>query len=394
MDGLKIKENIYYVGVQDWDRSLFDELIPLPDGTSYNAYIIIGSEKTVLIDTAEPYKKEQFYNNLDRLELEKVDYIVSNHAEQDHSGLLKDVLDKYPDSKLVTNAKCRDFLKDLLLIEDDKFHVIEDRETLSLGDKTLEFILFPWVHWPETMLTYLKEDKILFPCDLFGSHLATTDLFVTDRDKVYKDAKRYYAEIMMPFRNIIKKNIGIIEDLDIEIIAPCHGPLYNEPGFIIDAYKEWISDEIKNEVIIPYVSMHGSTEAMIEYIINRLTEKQIPVKPFNLTKSDIGELAIELVDAATVIIGTPTVLAGGHPAVANAVFLLNALKPKVQNIGIVCSYGWGGKAIEQIKNMITYKKMDIFEPVYVKGHPKKDDYKQLDNLVEEIIKKHKGVKLV
>ena len=385
----EIKKDIYYVGAIDWDRRLFDELIPLPDGTSYNSYLIKGIEKTALIDTVDPSMEDDLIENLKGTE---IDYIIANHAEQDHSGALPRMLEKYPDAKIVTNPKCKTMLMDLLHIPNDKFVTVNDGETLSLGDKTLEFIYAPWVHWPETMLTYLKEDKILFTCDFLGSHLATSDLFVTDESRVYEAAKRYYAEIMMPFRTTIRKNLEKIKDLEIDIIAPSHGPLYDNPGFILDAYRDWSSDRVKNEVVIPYISMHGSTKEMIDYFVDALIERGITVKPFNLTKTDIGELAMALVDTATVVVGSPTVLVGPHPNVVYAVYLLNVLRPKVKFASIIGSYGWGGRMVEQITEMLTNVKIEILDPVMVKGLPKKEDFKELDRLADEILNKHRGIK--
>ncbi len=385
----EIKKDIYYVGAIDWDRRLFDELIPLPDGTSYNSYLIRGSEKTALIDTVDPSMEDVLIKNLKDV---KIDYIIANHAEQDHSGALPRMLEKYPDAKIVTNPKCKTMLMDLLHIPNDKFVTVNDGETLSLGDKTLEFIYAPWVHWPETMLTYLKEDKILFTCDFLGSHLATSDLFVTDESRVYEAAKRYYAEIMMPFRTTIRKNLEKIKDLEIDIIAPSHGPLYGNPGFILDAYRDWGSDRVKNEVVIPYISMHGSTKEMIDYFVDALIERGITVKPFNLAKTDIGELAMALVDTATVVVGSPTVLVGPHPNVVYAVYLVNVLRPKVKFASIIGSYGWGGRMVEQITEMLTNVKIEILDPVMVKGLPKKEDFKELDRLADEILNKHRGIK--
>jgi len=385
----EIKKDIYYVGAVDWDRRFFDELIPLPDGTSYNAYLIKGSEKTALIDTVDPHMEDVLIDNLKDV---KIDYIIAHHGEQDHSGALPRILEKYPDAKIVTNPKCKTILMDLLHIPDDKFITVNDRETLSLGDKTLEFIYAPWVHWPETMLTYLKEDKILFTCDFLGSHLAVSDLFVTDESRVYEAAKRYYAEIMMPFRTTIRKNLEKIKDLKIDIIAPSHGPLYDNPEFILDAYRDWSSDEVKNEVVIPYISMHGSTKEMIDYFVDALIERGITVKPFNLTKTDIGELAMALVDTATIVVGSPTVLVGPHPNVVYAVYLVNILRPKVKFASIIGSYGWGGRMVEQIAGMLTNVKVEILDPVIVKGLPKKEDFKALDRLADEILSKHRGIK--
>ena len=386
----EIKPDIYYVGAIDWDRRLFDELIPLPDGTSYNSYLIKGSEKTALIDTVDPSKAHELMKNLE-VSGGKLDYIIANHAEQDHSGTIPEVLKQYPKARVVSTPKCKAMLIDLLHVPENKFIEVNDGDTLSLENKTLEFIHAPWVHWPETMLTYLKEDKILFTCDFLGSHLATSKLFVEDEGMVYKAAKRYYAEIMMPFRTSIRKNLEKISGLSIDMIAPSHGPIYKNPEFIINAYREWISDDVKNEVVLAYVSMHGSTAALVDYFIDLLMKKGIEVKPFNLTVSDIGELAMAMVDAATIIIASPTVLAGAHPSAIYAAYLANALRPKAKFASIIGSYGWGGKMVEQIAGMIKNLGVELIEPVIVKGYPRHEDFKLLDKLADEIKNRHENV---
>lgn len=390
----KIKENVYAIGVQDWDRELFDEIIPLPNGTSYNSYLIKGSEKTVLIDSTDPSKTQELMKALKQFGVETLDYLVANHAEQDHSGSISCVLYKYPEAKVVTNEKCKQFLKDLLLLEDDVFTVVGDGDTLSLGDKTLEFILAPWVHWPETMLTYLREDKILFPCDLFGSHLATTMDYVGEDEVVLHGAKRYYAEIMMPFRNVIKGHMEKLKNYDIEMICSSHGPLYDKPSFIMDAYNKWISDEVQDKVIIPYVSMHGSTKAAVEELVELLTKRGVDVKPFNLTNTDVGELAISLVDAATIVVATPTFLVGPHPSVLYAVALVNALRPKTRYLAVVNSYSWGGTVVDNLKSMMSALNAELLEPVQVKGYPDEEDMDNLKKLADDIVKKHKEDKLI
>ncbi len=390
----ELRPGIYSAGAIDWDRRLFDELIPLPDGTSYNAYLIRGESKVALLDTVDPSKDYELVNNLEKLGIHNIDFIISHHAEQDHSGTIPLILKMYSNAKVVTNPKCKSMLMDLLLIPDEKFITVNDGETLSLGDKTLQFIYTPWVHWPETMSTFLREDKILFSCDFFGSHLAASDLTVTDIPRVYESAKRYFAEIMMPFRPAIRKNLEKIKDLDIKMIAPSHGPVYSQPKFILDAYQDWVSDRVKNEVVIPYVSMHGSTRRMVDYFVHALMERGITVKPFNLTRTDIGELAMALVDAATVVIASPTVLVGPHPSALYAAYLTNLLKPKVKFASIIGSYGWGSKMVEQITGSLTNLKVELLEPVITKGHPQEEDFKALDRLADEIRKKHEEQKLV
>ena len=387
MKARQIKKNVYWVGAIDWDRRLFDALIPLPDGTSYNAYLVQGSQKVALIDTVNPSMTEVLMAYLENVPV--VDYVIANHAEQDHSGSIPRVLAKYPDAKVVTTPKGQDMLVALLLISEDRFITVSDGETLSLGDKTLEFIHAPWVHWPETMLTYLREDKILFPCDLFGSHLATTDLYVRDGGQIYEAAKRYYAEIMMPFRATIQKNLEKVKDYAIDIIAPSHGPMHDRPEFILEAYHSWAFDEPKNIVVLPYISMHGSTQRMVEYFVGTLTDKGVTVKQFNLTATDIGKLAMALVDAATMVIGTPTVLVGPHPNVAYAAFLANALRPRLRFVSIIGSYSWGSKAVEQLAGMIPNLKAEVLDPVIIKGLPRDEDFRALDALAKTIVDKHK-----
>jgi flavorubredoxin len=384
-----VKENVYSVGAVDWDRRLFDELIPLPDGTSYNAYLIVANGKTVLIDTVDPTMTDVLMRNLDELNIKSIDYVITNHAEQDHSGSLPAVLSRFPNAVVVCTPKCKPLLIELLLIPEHKIKTVADGETISVGGKTFEFIHAPWVHWPETMFTYLREDRILFTCDFFGSHYATSDLFVTNEAVVYEAAKRYYAEIMMPFRAVIPKHLERIKPLRIDIIATSHGPIYDKPQFIIDAYKDWVLGEPKNIVVLPYISMHGSTRAMVKYFVDALAEKGVTVKQFDLARTDIGKLAMALVDAATIVIGTPQVLFGAHPNVAYAVFLANVLHPKLKFASVIGSYGWGGKMLEQITAMLPNLRLELIPPVVIKGYPKEDDYRALDKLAEAIFNKHK-----
>jgi flavorubredoxin len=349
------------MGAQDFDRRLFDELIPLPDGTSYNAYLVRGSEKVALIDTV------------------------------DHSGSVPALLDRYPNATVITTPKARPMLVEHLHIDPERIVTVEDGETLSLGDRTLEFIHAPWVHWPETMLTYLKEDKILFTCDFLGSHLATTELYGREKERVYEAAKRYYAEIMMPFRAMIKDHLEKLKNYEIEIVAPSHGPLYDDPAFILDAYRGWVLDPPKNLVVLPYVSMHGSTGGMVDRLISALANRGVQTEPFNMTVTDLGRLATTLVDAATVVFATPTLLAGPHPSIVSATYLVNALRPKLKHAAVIGSYGWAGKSVETIVGLTSKLKIEWFDPVMVKGLPDRATFEALDRLAESIATRHQSL---
>jgi flavorubredoxin len=387
-----IKEGVCWMGAVDWERRLFDSLIPLPDGTSYNAYLIEGSEKTALLDTVDPPKSHELLAQLEKVTA--IDYIVSHHAEQDHSGSIPNVLKRFPDAKVVASGKAKGMLIDLLEIPEDAFVAVEDGGTLSLGDKTLKFIYTPWAHWPETMVTYLEEDRILFSCDFFGSHIAASNLYVTDEGRVYEAAKRYFAEIMMPFRNVIEKNLDKLADYDIQMIAPSHGQIYERPEFILNAYREWVTGAPHNLVVLPFVSMHGSTRLMVDHLASGLVERGVSVELFDLPVTDIGKLAMALVDAATIIVGAPTVLTGPHPMAAYAAFLANALRPRAKFVSIIGSYGWGGKTVETLAGMIPNLKAEVLDPVLCKGVPLKPDLEALDRLADTIAQKHRENGLV
>lgn len=385
----KICDGVQWMGAVDWNRRLFDSLIPLPDGTSYNAYLIQGSKKTALIDTVDPAMADVLTFQL--ANVGEIDYIVSQHAEQDHSGTIPLILEMYSQSIVVCSQKAKDLLVDHLEIPAERIKTVEDGEILSLGDKTLRFIHTPWVHWPETMVTHLPEDRILFTCDFLGSHIAMSDLYAGEDPYVIEAAKRYYAEIMMPFRKMIQNNLKKLREIEFDLIAPSHGPIYNHPERILSAYEDWASDQVSNHVVIPYISMHGSTETMVDYLVAALADRGVTVQKFELTTTDIGKLAMALVDAATIVIGTPTVHVGPHPSVFSATHLANALRPKLKYAAIIGSYGWGTKAVEQISGLIPNLKVEILGTVMCKGRPKDETFAALDALADAIRDKHSTI---
>ena len=382
----EIVPGVLAVGVQDFDRRLFDALIPLPDGTSYNAYLVRGGDKTALIDAVEPSKLDVLMATL--RDVPRIDYLVSNHTEQDHSGGIPWVLERYPGVELLASEPAKPMLVHHLGLAEGRIRTVADGEKVQLGQKTLRFIYTPWVHWPETMSTYLEEDRILFSCDWFGSHMASTELFVDGADAVREEAKRYYAEIMMPFRKIVQTNLDKVADLHIRLIAPSHGPVYRDPGSIIAAYRDWTDDRPHNSVVLPWVTMHGSTTIMVERLVAGLAERGVQVFPFNMAVADVGQLAMRLVDAATIIVAGPTVHAGPHPAVLNAAVLANELRPKVRFASVVGSYGWGGRMIEVIKGAMTNLKLEFLEPVIARGLPKAADLEAVDKLADAVVRKH------
>ena len=386
MTAREIKPGVHAIASVHWERRLFDSLIPLPDGTSYNAYLVKGSAATALVDTTDPDLRNDLLDQL--ADVATVDYLVSNHTEQDHSGLLPELMARYPKAVLLCSAKAQDLLSTHLGIPAERLRVVKDGEEVSLGDKTLRFVYTPWVHWPETMCTYVPESKLLFSCDFFGSHLATSDIFVTDKAQTLRAAKRYFAEIMMPFRAAIQGNLKKVEALDFDMIAPSHGPVYDDPAFIVEAYREWTSPKLRNEVCLPYVSMHGSTKLMVHHLVDALVKRGVKVHAFELTVTDIGDLAMSLVDAATLIAATPTVHVGAHPAIYYASYIANMVRPKLKYAAVIGSYGWASKAVDQVAGQIPNLKVQILGTVMQKGLPTAETYAKPDELADAVAKAH------
>ncbi len=390
----EIKKDIFYCGLNDYDRTIFDELIPLEHGTSYNSYLVKGSDKVALIDTMYPPKTDEYLKNLDANNVDKVDYIIANHGEQDHSGSIPALLEKYPNAVVVTNAKCKENIKEMLHVSDEKIKVINDQEELSLGNKTLRFIIAPGVHWPDTMFTYLVEDNLICTCDFLGAHYTFEDIFADDSKELEHSAKRYYAEIMMPFRTMCKKYTKLVRDLNPEMILPSHGPVYKNPKFILDLYTDWAADEGKNLVLMPYVSMYGSVEEMVDYLADKLQAYGIKTEKFDIVTGDLGDLAMGLVDATTIVLGSSMVLAGPHPMAFNIAYLASVLRPKAKCATFLGSYGWGGNLFGKLGELLAGLKLDVIEPLLVKGKPKEEDFKRLDQIAESILAKHKELNLL
>lgn len=390
----EIKNNVFYCGLNDEDRVIFDELIPLEHGTSYNSYLVIGSEKTAIIDTMYPPKSEEYLKNLDENGVTKVDYLIANHGEQDHSGTLPKLIEKYPEAKVVTNPTCKTNLMEMLFIPEDRIMTIKNEEELSLGDKTLKFIFAPNVHWPDTMFTLIKEDNLLCTCDFLGAHYTFDDVFAVPSEELEKSAKRYYAEIMMPFRVMCKKYTKMIKDMNVDMILPSHGPVHKNPDYILDLYTDWTSDLGKNLVLLPYVSMYGSTEDMIDYLKSELAKHGIESIKHDIITDDLGDLAMALVDGTTIVLGTSMVVAGPHPASVNIAYIASILKPKAKFASFVGSYGWGGNLFGVLGDILAKLRLDVIEPVMVKGKPTTDDFKKLDDMVQSIVEKHKSLGLL
>ncbi len=386
MNARKIRDGIFWMGAVDWDRRWFDALVPTPQGTSYNAWLVRGTGKTVLLDTVDDSMVDALMSQL--VAVPHLDYVVAHHAEQDHSGALPHVLARYPEAVVLCTPKAAGMLADLLPVPAERIRPVADEEILDLGGRTLKFLHMPWVHWPETMTSYLVEDRVLFSCDLFGAHLATADLFVAP-DAILEPAKRYYAEIMMPFRAQVAKHLDRLSSMPLDLICPSHGPAHDDTLFIRSAWQNWAVSAPQDRVVVPYVSMHGSTRRMVDHLVGALSARGFSAEPVNLLVTDLGALAMALVDASTVVFATPVVLNGLHPLVQSAAYVAGALKPKTRFAATISSYSWGGKADDQVRALLSGLKAEFLPPVACKGAPKTGDFAALDALADAIVARHR-----
>lgn len=384
---IKLSENVYWVGVRDWNRRIFDSLIPLPKGTSYNAYLIIGSKGRALIDTVNPGFEQELEDKIRSIiSPEEIDYVIMNHAEPDHAGAIPHIMKLAPRSKLVATARGSKMAQIYYRVPADRIKAVLDNEVISLGDKTLRFIEAPMLHWPETMFTYLEEDGILFPCDFFGSHLAG-GVYSDEVEDLIVHAQRYWGEIMMPYRAMAQRALEKISGLNIKVIAPSHGPIHRKPEVIMGAYRRWAAGETKRKVTVAYVSMWGSTDAMVRQAAETLALEGVEVAFHNLVVADIGDVAKDLVDSRAVVIGAPTVLGGAHPLAIYAAYLLKALRPPTRFAVILSSYGWGGGAVRQIQEIIRDLKIEVVGALEINGPPTEEHMKQIAEISRLLIKK-------
>jgi len=354
---MEISNDIYWVGAIDWDvRNFHGHTYTTKRGTTYNAYLIID-DKVTLIDTVYgPFKDEMIKNISKIIPVSKIDYIITNHVEMDHSGALIDILSLSPKAKVFGTQKCKEGLLGHYHTDLD-FEVIKTGDTLQLGKKTLSFIEAPMLHWPDSMFSYLVEDQILLPNDAFGQHYATKEMFddEVNEDALMDEAAKYYANILWPLSTLVLKKIEEVSNLNIpiKIIAPSHGVIWRkDPAKIINAYLSWAGNHTKSKVVVVYDTMWGSTAKMADKIKEGLVDSKIEVKLFDINKDDHTLIFKEMLDAKGYIFGSSTHDNNMLPAIASFLELLKGFKPK-NRIGCVFgSYGWAGGAVGEIEGIL------------------------------------------
>jgi len=388
-DVVEISRGVFWVGIKDRDRRLFDALIPLPEGTTYNAYLVVGDKKRALIDTVNPGFEKALEDKIRQIrDPSGLDYVIMNHAEPDHGGAIPHMMAVAENAKLVTSKVGVRMAHTYYKVPENRTIAVAEGDTISLGDKTLRFIDAPMLHWPETMFTYLPENKILFPCDFFGAHV-TRGFHDHEVDDLIAQAQRYFGEIMMPYSNMAQKALQKVKALEIDSIAPSHGPVYRDPQRILEAYDRWSNGETKQKATIAYVSMWNSTEKMVNAIAETLASEGIETVKHNLTSADTGDLARDLVDSMAIVLGAPTVLGGVHPLGLQATYLVKALHPPARFAVILSSYGWAGGAIKHIQETLGPSRTEIVGTIQVNGPPSEKDIARIVELGKALAAKIK-----
>ncbi|MCR6544764.1 FprA family A-type flavoprotein [Dehalobacterium formicoaceticum] len=384
MKAVKVKDNIYWVGGIDWDIRNFHGYLT-PRGSTYNAYLIID-EKITLVDTVKHYLFDEMLERISSvIDPQKIDYVVSNHVEMDHSGGLPKTMALLPKAKLVTSASGEKGLK-AHYSGDWDYMVVKSGDTLNLGSRNLTFVQTPMVHWPDNMVTYLGEDRILFSNDAFGQHIASPERF-DDEMKLgilLEEAGKYYANIVFPYGSQVQKALEAVATLDIEIIAPSHGIIWrSQIPAILEEYKKWAGNETENKAVIVYDSMWGSTEKMAYAIYRAFEAKGVKTRVMNLKVDHISEVIPEVLTAKYICVGSPTLNNNMMPTVAAFLTYMKGLAPK-NRIGLAFgSYGWGGQSVGQVEEVLQGAGFQIMEQAKLNYVPTADQLEAITRKIEE-----------
>ncbi|MBP7651802.1 FprA family A-type flavoprotein [Candidatus Dependentiae bacterium] len=374
MNAIKIKENIYWVGGIDWDLRNFHGYLT-QRGSTYNAYLIID-EKIVLIDTVKHYLKDELLKRISSvIDPSKIDYIISNHVEMDHSGAIPSVKEIAKGAKIITSPNGLKGLK-AHYKNDYDFVVVKSGDKLNIGKRELQFVLTPMVHWPDNMLTYLPEEKILFSNDAFGQHIASSERFDNEYrlDIIMEEAKKYYANIVLPYGQQVQSALKTAGSLKIDVIAPSHGIIWrNNISEIISSYQKWSGNETENRALIIYDTMWGSTKKIAFAIQDKFEEKGIKADMFNLQFNHISDIMSELLTAKYICVGSPTLNNNILPTISGFLTYLKGLSPK-NRIGLAFgSFGWGGQSVGIIEEQLKLCGFDIIPSIKVQYIPD-DEY--------------------
>jgi anaerobic nitric oxide reductase flavorubredoxin len=388
MPPIEIKPNIYWIGVNDRTTDLFEGLWPITqEGVSYNAYLI-DDEKKAIVDLAKAFKTDEFFEQIDQVtDVSRLDYVIVNHMEPDHSGVLKTLKRIAPQVTILGTEKTRALLESFYSITDG-VRVVQDGETLSLGGHTLKFVHTPFVHWPETMMTYETGEQILFSCDAFGSYGAFRGAIFDDEcidpDFYEREALRYYVNIVAVFSRPVLRAIDKLADVDLSVIAPSHGLIWRkDPGHIVDLYKKWAeyaTGPTETGITLLYGSMYGNTEKMMNAVAQGVSEEDVSVSVFDVTHTHASYILPSLWTQRGVIVGAPTYEGSLFPPMVQVLEMAAVKKIQNKKVARFGSYGWSGGAQRRFEQLIELLKWELVDSFEFIGGPTEEDLKRGEEL--------------
>jgi flavorubredoxin len=392
MEPVKVKDDIFWVGAIDWDLRNFHGY-STGRGSTYNSYLILD-EKTVLVDTV----KKPFFGELsERLgkvaDLSKIDYIVSSHSEMDHSGSLPEIMKLCPQATVITSPNGEISLREHYG-HDWKIKTVNTGDRISLGKRTLEFVLMPMVHWPDSMASYIESDKLLLPNDAFGQHIASTERFDSQLgwDILQGEAAKYYANIVFPYGAQVAKALDAVSGLDVDMIAPSHGIIWQKHiGKIVEAYRKWSANKTEEKAVVVYDTMWHSTERIAAAIFSAFEKKGIKAVPMNLATNHISDVMTEVLTAEYICAGSPTMNNGLLPQAAAFLTYMKGLAPKGRKALAFGSYGWGGQSVDQIEEIFKSCGFETFDKIKLKWVPSKAVLEDVTKKVMVCIDQRRGL---
>jgi flavorubredoxin len=393
MQPVKLRENIWWVGGIDWDLRDFHGYVT-QRGSSYNAYLIID-EKITLIDNVKYYLYDEMIKRISHIiDPKKIDIIVQNHVEMDHSGGMPHLMDLIPNVTIYTNAMAIKGLK-MHYKKDWNFQEVKTGDVINIGKHNLTFLTTPMVHWPDNMVTYCPEEKILFSNDAFGQHIASSERLEVDYplNIVMEEARKYYANIVMPYGKQVQKVLEAAAPLDINMICPSHGLVWTEHiPQILASYKNWAYNVAEpDKALIIYDSMWKSTQKMAYAIADAFENLGIHIWMYNLQENHISDIMTQVINAKYICVGSPTLNSSILPTVAAFLYYLKGLSPKDRIALAFGSYGWGGQSVEIVHNLLGNEKecgFTMLDPIKVQYIPDEETLKNITKQVEENLKQY------
>ena len=392
MQAQEIKKDIYWVGVKDWNLREFHGYAT-PQGSTYNSYLIMDEQITIIDGVKKYMSHEMLARVKSMVDFSKITYIIVNHVEMDHSGNIPEIMKLAPQATIVTNNAGKMALEAHFDTTGWNYKIVTSGDTLNIGKHNIKFMTTPMLHWPDSMMSYLEEEKILFSNDGFGQHIAAEGLYVKDLslDLILNEAKSYYANILFPYGAQAEKALNTANtlDLDIEMIAPSHGRIWcgkEEVEAILNSYAKWASGQNEGKAVVIYDSMWGATATMAETVMAEFQDAGIPVKKHCIANKAISSIMVDFLDASYICIGNPTLNNQLFPRVAAFVTYMKGLAPRNKKALAFGSYGWRPGVVKQIQQVYEELKWQTVEPFEEKYTPTEADLENLRARVRELIK--------